>query len=133
MQNYSGYAKITIGGQERPFYYGVATAEIYCKQEGIEFHEFQEAIKQAFGYEEKDEQGNVTKVHPFNPIYAGKFVLACLMAGYEYDDIAPDFKPNRVKFWLQEFTPDTWKAVVDVVVGANTSPNDLAPETMTVQ
>lgn len=134
MQNYTGFAKINIGGKERPFYYGAAAAEIYCQQEGIEFHEFQDAIKMAFGHEEKDEEGNVIKKIPFNPIYASKFVLACLMAGYEYVDEAPDFKPNRVKFWLQEFTPDTWAAVVNVVVGANQSPNVSAPEqTMTVQ
>jgi hypothetical protein len=126
MHNYTGFAHLHIGGQERPFYYGVAAAEIYCQREKIEFHEFQEAIKVAFGYEEKDSEGNVTKV-PFNPIYAGKFVTACLLAGYEYVEQEPDFSPSRVKFWLQEFTPATWKAVFDVVLGANVSPNESAP------
>lgn len=134
MQNYTGFAHIHIGGKARPFYYGVASAEIYCQREGIEFHEFKEALNIAFGKSEKQEDGSVKVITPMNPIYAGKFVTACLIAGYEYAEEPMDFQPSRVKFWLQEFTPETWNEVFNVVIGANKSPNASAPEqTMTVQ
>jgi len=122
MQNYTGYTRINIGGKDRPFYYGVMAARIYCEWKGIEYQEFADVMRKAFSTD------------TFSPFHATDVIYACLVAGSKYakavlkEEEEIDYTEEQVNFWIQEMPADSWKEAGKAIAGANVNPNGSAPE-----
>jgi hypothetical protein len=108
MKNYSGFGKVTIGGQERPVYFGIMQAKVYCQTHSLEFDEYQERL-QTLGAKS-------------DPFLLANLVYSALIAGCKYSKEGIDFTEDDVVFWVQELNTEAWEAFFKIMQDAN-SPN----------
>jgi hypothetical protein len=105
MSNYSGYGLFTIGGQERPVFFGPMQAKVYCQTHQLEWTEYQDLMASL-----------ATSADPF---ILANIVHSALVAGCKHDKVSPDFDEDDVLFWIGELNDSDWEAFFKVMQEAN--------------